>query len=169
MSLTDRKEKAACNCCGNAIPFQVARLGETINCPHCLMETVLHLPDAPAPYPPYKYALEVERIGWEMSELGFRCITGEVVNYSQSNLDWVRIEFILFDEAEAAIGLASDCLLEFRAGLTWKFRAPVFEKNVARASRPMLSTEFGKISTPGDSGRGPTLRFPSALLRASAA
>ena len=163
MSPTDHKENAACQCCGKTIPCQVSRLGETVNCPHCLMETVLQLPNTPAPYPHYKYALEVESLSWAPSDTGYRCITGEVVNYSPSNLNWVRIEFILYDENEAAIGLTSDCLMDFAAGQRWKFRAPVFEPAVSRASRPTLSTEFGRVRHPVESISGPIMQLPSAL------
>jgi len=113
------------------------------------METVLYLPEAGRPYALDKYAVEIRKIRWEVSQLGFRRIAGEVVNSTPSDLDWVRIEFILFNQVETAVGLTSDCLIGYQSGAVWKFRAPVFEDQAVRASLPSLSTEFGKVAQGG--------------------
>ena len=149
MLMEDKNVTCFCNFCNNWLPFRVSRTGETVNCPNCTMETVLYLPEASRPYPLDKYAVEIRKIRWEVSQLGFRCIAGEVVNSTPSDLDWVRIEFILFNQVETAVGLTSDCLIGYQSGAVWKFRAPVFEDEVVRASLPSLSTEFGKVAQGG--------------------
>ncbi len=157
MLMEDKNVTCFCNFCSTWLPFRISRTGETVNCPNCTMETVLYLPEASRPYPLDKYAVEIRKIRWEVSQLGFRRIAGEVVNSTPSDLDWVRIEFILFNQVETvlfnqvetAVGLTSDCLIGYQSGAVWKFRAPVFEDQAVRASLPSLSTEFGKVAQGG--------------------
>src|SRR5439155_14675322 len=102
--LDEKNALCFCNFCSTWLRFQVSRAGHAVNCPYCLMKTVLYVPEEGEPHPPRKCRLELRRIAWAASELGYRCIVGEVVNPSQNDLDWVRIEFILFSSAQSVIG-----------------------------------------------------------------
>lgn len=44
-----------CNNCSGKLEFESAHAGETIQCPHCGMETVLFIPQVPLDAPPHVY------------------------------------------------------------------------------------------------------------------
>jgi len=145
-TLREQRHMGVCNCCGTWLPFPGSKTGELVNCPTCLMETVLALPNAPRTYAIEKWTPEVQEIRWGATDLGFRCIEGRLVNRSPSDLDWARIEFTLFNGMGVSVGTTMDSILGFRSGMVWSFRAPVFNDEVVRASFPSFSTEFGRIS-----------------------
>jgi len=145
-TLREQRHMGLCNCCGTWLPFPGSKTGELVNCPTCLMETVLALPNAPRAYAIEKWTPEVQEIRWGANELGFRCIEGRLLNKSTSDLDWARVEFSLFNGMGIQVGTTIDSTLGFRPGMVWKFRAPVFNDEVVRASFPSFATEFGKIS-----------------------
>ncbi|PYJ07710.1 MAG: hypothetical protein DME25_03255 [Verrucomicrobia bacterium] len=142
--LDEKNVLCFCHFCSTWLRFQISRAGQTVNCPYCLMETVLYVPEQAPPGAPKKCRLELRKIAWTASELGYRCVAGEVFNSSRENLAWVRIEFILFSSAQSVIGSTSDCLIDFPSRKAWKFKAPVFNGEVVRASLPILSTEYGR-------------------------
>ena len=135
-----------CHFCGTPVRFHIARAGETVNCFNCSIETVLFIPGIGAPYTQDQYPLEAKEIAWGTNQFGVRHLTGVVVNKSLKNFDWVRIEFILFNKAGLPVGSTSDCLLNFGAQKSWKFRAPVSQPEVLRASQGLLSCEYGRVN-----------------------
>src|SRR5215475_4250328 len=84
-----------CNFCGTSLRFEDSRSGQLVNCLHCGMETVLFIPGLVAPYPEENYVLEPRDIGWSRNVLGVRSIVGTILNVSNRDLDWVKIEFTL--------------------------------------------------------------------------
>src|SRR5215510_13124150 len=88
-----------CHFCGSQLRFQIARVGETVNCFNCTMETVLFIPGLEAPYPSEQYRLEARECRWSSNQFGARHVEGVVENKSAKHLDWVRIEFILYSQA----------------------------------------------------------------------
>ena len=144
-----------CHFCGTWITFASGQLGQLVNCPHCLMETVLHYPEADSPYSADKFRVEIRRMDWSVNELGFRCICGEVANRSTGSLDWVRVEFTLFDGAGNSVGVVSDSMTGLAPESHWKFKVPVHNPLVVRASLPVFSSEYGKTQQPKKSMPGP--------------
>ena len=149
--LNEQKNRGFCTCyfCGGCLHFDLSRAGEMVNCPQCGMETVLHLPDQRPPYQPDRFALRVKRFEWETCPSGVRYLVGEMVNQSSYELDWTKIEFILYGSGDAPVGMASDSLKRFQPGETWKFRAPVFQKTAVRAALRTVCCEFGKCPQTG--------------------
>jgi len=146
MSFDDpAKAVCFCNFCGNSLRFQPLRAGEAINCLHCGMETILYAPDTGQPFPKER-RVTVENIRLEITDLGLRYLVGEVVNASAGRLNWIRIQFFVFDKNSMMTGATSDSHLNFGAGQTWNFRAPVFNKEAVQASVPDFYCEHGKIS-----------------------
>ena len=134
-----------CNFCGSPLRFQISRVGQAVNCFNCAMETVLFIPGLSAPYPQEQYSLQVREFTWS-DAIGGRQLGGVVVNSSSKNLDWVRIEFILYNQAGLPIGSTSDCQINFESNGIWKFAAPVHQPEATRASEPILSCEYGRVS-----------------------
>ena len=141
--------RSYCHFCGSPIRFQIGRAGEVVNCPDCGMETVLFIPGLGTPYLQQEYALTCSEVLWEVSPLGLRKLRGVVENHAPKDLDWVRIEFILYNGLALPVGSTSDCQINFRSGKRWAFHAPVCQKDAVRASEPMLSCEYGRIVRPG--------------------
>jgi hypothetical protein len=135
-----------CNFCGSPLRFQISRVGQVVNCFNCSMETVLFIPGLSAPYPEDQYLLQVREVVWGDTQFGGRQIGGVVVNSSAKNLDWVRVEFILYNQAGLPIGSTSDCLITLASQAVWKFAVPVHQPEAVRASEPLLSCEYGRIS-----------------------
>jgi len=138
-----------CNYCGAPLPFPPWKAGELVNCPSCLMETVLTLPDAGPPYSLDRWRLKLRRAEWGFTELGCRAITGEVVNQSGSDLDWARIDFRLLNTADEPVGSTMDLVLGLTAGALWRFSAPVFDQTAVRTSTSVLWSEFGRMDLAG--------------------
>jgi len=134
-----------CSFCGGAISFQYSKVGELINCPECGMETLLFIYGSERPYPQTQHFLQARNIGWAKSPLGFRHVVGSVINISDKNFDWVRIEFTLVTREAKPIGGASDCLIGFPPKGVWTFNAPVFQPEAAGVGAPLISCEYGKI------------------------
>jgi hypothetical protein len=137
-----------CHFCGEPLRFHISRVGEAVNCFHCSMESVLFIPGLPAPYPETEYQLGTREIGWGLGLAAIRHLGGVVVNHSNKNLSWVRIEFILYNKQGGPIGTTSDCLIGVSAGKAWKFKAPVVQAEAMGASEPILSCEYGRVSQP---------------------
>ena len=135
-----------CNFCSTPVRFHISRAGETVNCFNCAMETVLFIPGLGAPYAQDQYSLEAKELAWGENQFGVRQLTGVVVNQSLKNLDWVRIEFILFNNSGLPVGSTSDCLLNFSAQKSWKFHAPVCQPDASRYSQALVSCEYGRIN-----------------------
>ncbi len=112
------------------------------------METVLFIPGLPAPYPEDQYRLESRDIVWGISQFGGRQLAGTVLNRSIKNLDWVRVEFILYNKLNLPVGSTSDSLISFGFQQTWAFKAPVMQADAIRASEPLLSCEYGRVVQP---------------------
>ncbi len=146
MKVPNANVNCYCHFCGHPIRFQISRVGETVNCFACSMETVLFIPGLEPPYAEERYVLEPREISWSTNELGVRTLVGVVENCSQQDLDWVRVEFILYDKASVPVGTTSDSLLKFPARKLWKFRAPVAQRDADRSSTPLLSCEYGRVS-----------------------
>jgi hypothetical protein len=134
-----------CSFCGGAISFQYSKVGELINCPECGMETLLFIHGSERPYPQTQYFLQARNIGWARSPLGFRNVVGSVINTSDKNFDWVRIEFTLVTREAKPIGGTSDCLIGFPPKGIWTFNAPVFQDEAVGVGAPLISCEYGKI------------------------
>ena len=134
-----------CNFCGNPLRFQPLRLGEVINCVHCGMETALYAWDIEQPHPKDR-SVTVQNVKLETNDLGQRTLVGEVVNDSAGDLNWIRIEFMLYDKTSLLTAVTSDSHFNLLAGTTWAFRAPVFHKEAIHASLPIFSCEHGKVS-----------------------
>jgi hypothetical protein len=118
------------------------------------METVLFIPGLQPPYEEERYALETREVVWTKNEFGVRTLMGVVENCSMRDLDWVRIEFILYDRSSVPVGTTSDCLLKFSARKLWKFRAPIAQSDVERASEGLLSCEYGRVTRSKLTGLG---------------
>jgi hypothetical protein len=146
MTVQDPNVKCYCNFCGSPIGFQISRVGQTVNCFACSMETVLFIPGLQPPYEEERYTLETREVAWSRNEFGVRTLVGVVENCSRQDLDWVRIEFILYDRSSVPVGTTSDCLLKFPARKLWKFRAPIAQGDVDRASEALLSCEYGRVT-----------------------
>ncbi len=135
-----------CNYCGSRLWFPALRNGELVNCPNCLMETVLFLSEWDPPYEPEKWRLEVRKVEWGLTDSGCRALVGEVVNRSASNLDWARVGFVLFDKKDTEVGMAIDFTVGLNAGAVWRFSAPVADMRAVRASLPVVWSEFGRVA-----------------------
>jgi hypothetical protein len=120
----DRNVTGSCHCCGTWLVFQVGRVGEMVNCPHCSMGTILHAPDQ-RPTPTLSETdFQFRKLTWGVTSSGHRCIIGELLNCSKLSFDWVRIQFTLLNSVDVPIGMTSDLLIGFRSGAAWKFNAP---------------------------------------------
>jgi len=148
MKATERLQSCECNFCGSAIAFEISKSGELVNCQNCGMETVLFVPGVAQPYPQEQYFLQATNIGWSRTALGFRNVVGTVINTSDRNFDWVRIEFTLVNREAAPVGGTSDCLIGFPPKGIWTFRAPVFQAEALGVGAPLIACEYGKIKVP---------------------
>src|SRR5215470_12864481 len=90
-----RYQECECNFCGGALRFEITRAGQLVNCQDCGMETVMFIPGIDRPYPTNEYCLEATNIGWSKTVFGMRKVVGVIVNTSNHDLDWVRVEFTL--------------------------------------------------------------------------
>ena len=134
-----------CNFCGGAVRFEVSKTGELINCQLCGMETILFVPGTAQPYPPEQFFLQATNIGWAKTPFGVRNVVGSVINNSDKNFDWVKIEFTLVTRDARVVGGASDCLIHFPAKGIWTFHAPVFQDEAVGVGIPLISCEYGKL------------------------
>jgi hypothetical protein len=137
--------KCDCHFCGKAVRFEVSQVGQLVNCLDCGQETVLYIPGQGPPYLPELFPLVATNIAWSRNPLGLRNIVGIVMNKSNKNLDWVRIEFTLVNQLALPVGSTSDALFNLPAKGTWQFKAPVFQADALGAGAPQLSCEYGKI------------------------
>ena len=110
------------------------------------METVLFIPGLSAPYTEDQYALQSRDLTWSTNQFGVRHLCGVVVNNSPKNLDWVRIECILYNNQNLPVGTTSDCRINFPSGESWKFQAPVNQVDAVRSSEVLLSCEYGRVT-----------------------
>jgi len=141
-------EECTCNFCGAPVRFEVSKAGELVNCENCGMETVIFARGAELPYPAEEFVLKAANIRWSKNPLAFRNIIGEVLNTSNKDLDWVRIEFALVNREAVPVGIASDCLIGLRANAIWRFSAPVFQADAVGVGAPLISCEFGRLCAP---------------------
>ena len=148
MNAHDPSLNCFCHFCGHPLQFQISRVGQAVNCLNCMMETILFIPGLQSPYPEHRYSLQADEISWIQNQFGLRKISGFVTNKSGQFLDWVRVEFILYNKDGLPIGMTSDCLISLSAQSTWNFNAPVSQPEAAKASEPLLSCEYGRISRP---------------------
>ena len=137
-----------CNFCGSPLQFEISRAGEAVNCLNCCMETVLFIPGLDAPYPGEQYVVEARDVRWGTNQFGVRQLQGTVHNKSAKHLDWIRIEFILYGQQGLPVGSTSDCLIGVPPGKVWNFQAPVAQGDAVKASAPLLTCEYGRITTP---------------------
>lgn len=135
-----------CHFCGSPLRFQISRAGQAVNCFNCGMETVLFIPGLGAPYAEEQYALQTREVSWSTNEFGVRLLCGVAINNSTKNLDWVRIEFILYNKQGIPVGTTSDCKINFPCGESWKFQAPVNQIEAVHASEALLSCEYGRVT-----------------------
>ena len=164
MTAQDPQMNCYCHFCGSPLRFQISRAGQAVNCFNCSMETILFIPGLPAPYPEEQYRLEFREIQWSTAEFGGRILTGTVFNSSTKNLDWVRIEFILYTEQGLPVGSTSDSMIQFGSQQSWRFKAPVMQVEAARASEPLLSCEYGRVARTGPALNG-ALVAPAVLFK----
>ena len=143
IAVGERNVTCLCHCCGTWLVFQAFREGEMVNCPQCLMGTILHMPEQRPKPAMSETDFQFRKLGWGVTKTGHRSIIGELFNSSNRGFDWVRLQFTLYNSIGIPIGITSDLLIGFRAGAAWKFSAPVFESSVIRSSLPLLSTEYG--------------------------
>jgi len=148
MANMDAGMNCYCHFCGNPMRFHISRAGEAVNCFNCGMETVLFIPGLEAPYSEEQYPLAMKEFRWSNSDLGIRHLEGIVENKSARRLDWVRIEFILYNRPNCPVGTTSDCWTDLPPGENWKFRAPVSQADAQHASEPLLSCEYGRVMRP---------------------
>ena len=134
-----------CHFCGNPLRFQIARVGETVNCFNCCMETVLFIPGLQAPYSEEQCLLEARDIRWAENKFGVHHVQGCVENKSGRHLNWVRIEFILFSKQGCPVGSTSDCLIDVPPARLWNFQAPVGQSEAQHVSEPLLVCEYGRV------------------------
>ena len=141
------KANCYCNFCSSPMRFEFCRVGETVNCFNCGMETVLFIPGLAPPYAEEQYGLEVREMKWGKNQFGLRHVEGVVQNVSSKNLDWARIEFILSDKAGVAVGSTSDCLISLPAKATWKFQAPVIQRETdwLLRARALVARPFRRL------------------------
>jgi hypothetical protein len=138
-----------CNYCGGALPFPTWKSGELVNCPNCLMETVLNMPDSGQPYPVDQWRLTLRKVEWGYTEEGGPALTGEVMNQSKSNLDWARIDFTLLNDKDEPLATTMDLVVGLSAGALWRFCAPVLDEAAVRTSAPVFWSEFGRMDLNG--------------------
>lgn len=67
-------------------------------------------------------------------------VVGRAVNISGRRLRDVRVRFRVFDARGRQIGWATDGIMDFRAGQSWRFRAPA----AGNASRASLASADGR-------------------------
>jgi hypothetical protein len=67
-------------------------------------------------------------------------VVGRAVNISGRRLRDVRVRFRVFDNRGRQIGWATDGIMDFRAGQSWRFRAPAS----GNASRARLVSADGR-------------------------
>ena len=146
--LMTRNQQCECNFCGGALHFDGSRAGELVNCQDCGMETIMFIPGRDQPYPTNEYLLEATNIGWSKTMFGTRNVVGMIVNTSNRDLDWVRVEFTLVNRQALPVGSTSDCLIDFPADGVWRFQAPVCQHDAVGVSAPLISCEFGKLFAP---------------------
>jgi hypothetical protein len=135
-----------CHFCGSQLRFQISRVGETVNCFNCTMETVLFIPGLAGPYPEERYRVEAREMEWKKSDFGLRYLAGVVMSMTQRHLDWVRVEFILYSQQGLPVGSTSDCRTSFGPNDLWKFQAPVAQTEAVKASDPLISCEYGRVA-----------------------
>ncbi len=142
----DQNMNCYCHFCGSPLRFQISRVGQAVNCFNCAMETVLFIPGMGAPYAEENYAVHTREVSWFTNQFGVRHLSGVVINNSAKNLDWVRIEFILYNGQGLPVGTTSDCKINFPSGESWKFQAPVNQIEAAHSSEALLSCEYGRVT-----------------------
>ena len=135
-----------CHFCGSQLRFQISRAGETVNCFNCTMETVLFIPGLPGPYPEERYRVEVREVEWVKNQFGLRYLAGVVMSRTPRHLDWVRIEFILYNDQGLPVGSTSECHTDLDANGLWKFQTPVSQVEAVKVSEPLVSCEYGRIT-----------------------
>ena len=118
-----------------------------MNCPQCLMGTILYMPEQPLTEL-RETDFQFRKLGWGVTRSGHRSIVGELLNSSKRNFDWVRVQFTLLNSVDVPVGITSNLLIGFQSGAAWKFSAPVFDGSVTRSSLPVLSTEYGTLPRP---------------------
>lgn len=79
-----------------------------------------------------KPALEVSGVKAEVGEFGVLFIVGKVRNNSQKNFSYVQVEINLYDKEGTQVGSTMANVNNLAPGGTWRFMAPITEKNVAR-------------------------------------
>ena len=151
-----------CHFCSSPLRFQIARVGETVNCFNCCMETVLFIPGLQAPYSEEQCLLEARDIRWAENKFGVRHVQGCVENKSGRHLNWVRIEFILFSKQGCPVGSTSDCLIDVPRARLWNFQAPVVQSEALHASDPLLACEYGRVHRPGAASKD---KLPLAAIQ----
>lgn len=81
----------------------------------------------------------LEGWGWERDEFGISYIVGRVRNNSDKEYSYAEINFVLLDADGAQVGSTFDNVTDLQPGVTWKFRAMVFEDDAATAKVTELS------------------------------
>jgi len=161
----DSNTNCYCHFCGSPLRFQISRVGQAVNCFNCGMETILFIPGLGAPYGEEQYAIQTREVNWSTNQLGVRHLCGVAINNSNKNLDWVRIEFILYNQQGLPVGTTSDCKISFPSGESWKFQAPVNQVEALNSSEALLSCEYGRITRLKQASllTGPSQHSPSTV------
>ncbi len=140
-----KKTIGFCHFCGGPLPFDSSRVGELVNCPACLMESTLDAPDANGICRLKVFGIETRILNWEANpETGAR-ITGHLCNATGHDLDWARVDFVLYDAKGVPLGLATDHMRDLGEQIAWEFTAPVPWPTAVRASFPVITTEHGRV------------------------
>jgi hypothetical protein len=137
-----------CHFCRSQLRFPLFREGEILLCPHCGMETVLDDVYSARAVSTEKYRMQIRGLRWLPGQFGIRYLIGEVAGQSTKELDWVKIEFKLYNHLDVQVGSASDHLRGFGTGPTWNFQAPVFSKDASHALLADVTCEYGSIYNP---------------------
>jgi hypothetical protein len=137
-----------CHFCTSQLRFPLFREGEILLCPLCGMETLLDGKCSPQSVSAEKYGMEIRGLRWLQGQFGIRYLVGEVASQSSAELDWVKIEFKLYNHLDVQVGSASDHLRGFGAGSTWSFQAPIFSKDASHALLADVTCEYGSIYHP---------------------
>lgn len=151
-----------CHFCASEFRYPIFREGEILLCPMCRMETLAEETGRKRSVPIEKYPVEPAHLHWQPGLFGVRYIMGDVTNRSAGDLDWVKVEFELYNDADDLLGSTSDHLRGFGAGRTWAFKAPVLKHAASRALLMDVTCEYGSIYSPtiGSSLAGAVWRTP---------
>lgn len=154
-----------CHFCTSQLRFPLFREGEILMCPHCGMETLLDGKYSPRSLPAEKYTMEIRNLRWQPGQFGIRYIIGEVAGRSGVDLEWVKIEFKIYNSLDVHVGSASDHLRVFGTGRIWQFKAPVLNPEASHALLADVTCEYGSIYHPAGDACLPGMTWSPAAKK----